>query len=252
MHPQYSEYNKGSCKHAHNDQRFSHFHGAGLCAHTDDPCEEGYLRGAPFPVPLTFPDTRVLFLEEQDMMAFFMEGPKKNLSSEKKSEERRMADSDDIHPMEPREWGRHAWAFLHTSTFSYPEKPSAIQKESARQVFKNIGNILPCPVCRGHYNDNIKKNPPRVDSQESLSKWLVEIHNEVNKSRLQKTVDYETVRRHYLENSHELDCDCPRTYKLRKALEETKKTLSGMTVMTIVLLVLLVSVAGMHMIRKRR
>ena len=145
----------------HNDQRFSHFHGAGLCAHTDDPCEEGYLRGAPSPVPLTFPDTRVLFFEEQDIRwPFFHGGPEKNLSSEKKSEERRMADSDDIHLMEPREWGRHAWAFLHTSTFSYPEKPSAIQKESARQVFKNIGNILPCPVCRGHYNDNIKKNSP--------------------------------------------------------------------------------------------
>mgnify|MGYP000868131386 CR=1 FL=1 len=163
-----------------------------------------------------------------------------------------MADEDDIHPMEPREWGRHAWAFLHTSTFSYPENPSAVQKESAKQVFRNIGNILPCPVCRGHYNENIKKNPPKVDNMNSLSRWLVEIHNEVNKSRLKETVGYDAVRRHYLEGSHELDCDCPRTYKMRKTLEITKKTLSGMTVMTIVLLVLLVAVAGINMIRSKR
>jgi len=162
-----------------------------------------------------------------------------------------MADHD-IHPMEPQEWGRHAWAFLHTASFSYPENPSAVQKESAKQVFRNIGNILPCPVCRGHYNENIKKNPPKVDSMNSLSRWLVEIHNEVNKSRLKETVNYDAVRRHYLENSHELDCDCPRTRKMRVALDTTKKTLSGMTVMTIILLVLLVAIAGMNMIRRRR
>ncbi len=107
-------------------------------------------------------------------------------------------------------------------------------------------------MCRGHYNENIKKNPPKVDSMNSLSRWLVEIHNEVNKSRLKETVNYDAVRRHYLENSHELDCDCPRTRKMRVALDTTKKTLSGMTVMTIILLVLLVAIAGMNMIRRRR
>ena len=161
-------------------------------------------------------------------------------------------DDDDAHPLSPKEWGRHAWAFLHSASFSYPETPNTTQINSAKQVFTNIGNILPCPVCRDHYNKNIKKNPPRVNSQEELSRWLVEIHNEVNRSRLRETVDYDAVKRHYLENSHELDCDCPRTSKLRKRLHQCNKLLSGMTVVTILLLVLLVSIAGLHMIRGRR
>ena len=159
---------------------------------------------------------------------------------------------DDIHPMQPSEWGRHAWQFLHAATFSYPDTPSLAQKDSTRQFFLNLGNVLPCPVCRGHYNENIKKRPPVVKDRESLSRWLVDIHNEVNKSRLQKTVTYDEVKRHYLENSHELDCDCPRTYRLRSKLEESKRLLSGMTVVTIMLLVIVVSVAGMHVLRKRR
>ena len=148
MHPQCSEYNKGSCKHAHNDQRFSHFHGAGLCAHTDDPCEEGYLRGAPFPVPLTFPDTRVLFSRGAGHDGLFSWRARKKISPQRKNQKREGWPTATIFTRWSLENGaRHAWAFLHTSTFSYPEKPSAIQKESARQVFKNIGNILGFVLC---------------------------------------------------------------------------------------------------------
>ena len=166
---------------------------------------------------------------------------------------KKMADNiDNIeqpHPMEPAEWGRSAWKFLHACSFAFPENPSRKQRESALAVFNNLGDILPCPICRGHYKENIAVNPPRVSSKQELSHWLVELHNSVNKSRRAKEVDFDTVQRHYEGNSHELDCDCAYTRNLRAQLQRTQKTLNWLTVAAILLLVFIVVLMAM---RRRR
>lgn len=156
------------------------------------------------------------------------------------------------HPLEPKAWGTAAWKFLHACSFSYPDVPSEAQKNAARRVFESIGEILPCPICKGHYNDHLKSNPPRVSSKQELSRWLVDIHNAVNTSRGESVVEYDTVRRHYEENSHELDCDCPRTSHYKHKLLETKKLLSGMTIVMIILLIVLFTVIGLNVLKKKR
>ena len=146
-------------------------------------------------------------------------------------------DAKQPHPMEPTEWGRSAWKFLHACSFAYPENPTRKERESARVVFEHLGDILPCPICRGHYKENLAQNPPRVASKDDLSHWLVELHNSVNRSRRQKEVDFNTVRRHYEDNSHELDCDCAYTRGLKTELETIQKTTNGLTVACILLIV---------------
>ena len=151
--------------------------------------------------------------------------------------------------MEPQEWGKSAWKFLHACSFAYPENPTRKQRESAFSVFNYLGDILPCPICQGHYKDNVAVNPPRVSSKGELSKWLVEIHNTVNRSRNKKEIDFNSVQRHYENNSRELDCDCPFTAHLKKKLTTTQTTLNGLSA---VVVLLLVAVCILVVLRRRR
>ena len=160
-----------------------------------------------------------------------------------------MSHLESPNPMSPEEWGRSAWKFLHAASFAYPENPTRKQRESALQVFNNLGEILPCPICRGHYKENIAINPPRVSCRKDLSEWLVELHNAVNRSRHKQEMKFNTVQRHYEKNTHELDCDCVYTQKLKAQLTGTRNMLSGMTIVTILLLVGVVVMVAM---RRRR
>ena len=155
-------------------------------------------------------------------------------------------DTQKPHPMAPTEWGRSAWKFLHACSFAFPENPTRKQRQSALSVLNNLGDILPCPVCREHYTDNIAMNPPRVANKQEFSQWLVELHNAVNRSRQQKEVDFESVRRHYEDNTRELDCDCPYTRKLKAHLENTQKTLNWLTIAAMVLLVVIVALIALR------
>tara|TARA_Y100001960_G_scaffold332272_1_gene432184 strand:- start:1223 stop:1615 length:393 start_codon:yes stop_codon:yes gene_type:complete len=82
--------------------------------------------------------------------------------------------------MDPKIWGNHAWLFLHTITLNYPDTPSKFDKEHYKNFFENLSHVIPCDVCRDHYKQNIRKYPIQLDSKESLTKWLHNIHNLVN------------------------------------------------------------------------
>jgi hypothetical protein len=98
-------------------------------------------------------------------------------------------------------WGPQGWLFLHSCTFGYPHQPSAKQKSAARTFFTSLGHMLPCKKCRIHYNAYVASHPVEVDSKEALSKWLVELHNAVNKKNNKKTKTYEDVHRVHMEQS---------------------------------------------------
>ena len=62
------------------------------------------------------------------------------------------------------QWGPHAWLFLHSITFQFPNKPTHKDKLNYKHFFESIQNILPCPKCRSHYSKNIKNLTSFVDS----------------------------------------------------------------------------------------
>ena len=86
--------------------------------------------------------------------------------------------------MNPNVWGPHGWIFLHSITLNYPENPTKHDKIKVMEFFNNLGDMLPCDKCSKHFKENIKKYPisQHFHSRESLVKWLIDIHNEVNKS----------------------------------------------------------------------
>ena len=86
--------------------------------------------------------------------------------------------------MDPNIWGPAAWKFLHSVTLAYPECPNDIDKTGMKNFFTNLKYVLPCNSCKNHFTDNLSKYPLTDDilcSKEKLVKWLIDIHNEVNK-----------------------------------------------------------------------
>ena len=45
--------------------------------------------------------------------------------------------------MYPSNWGSHAWIFLHTISFDYPDNPSLNDKLLYKNFFHSLKNILP-------------------------------------------------------------------------------------------------------------
>ena len=78
--------------------------------------------------------------------------------------------------MNPEVWGPGAWTFLHSITFQYPEKPTDIDKQKYYTFFNSLKNVLPCPVCRDHYNKNFehRQRPAKMDRVITIMKRKLE------------------------------------------------------------------------------
>ena len=101
------------------------------------------------------------------------------LSSETNTCTKNTCKNDD-NTLSPVVWGPKAWEFLHSITFGYSDNPTNVEKENMLHFFMSLPYTLPCSICADHCKENLEKNPPNVDNKESLSRWLVEFHNEVN------------------------------------------------------------------------
>lgn len=84
-------------------------------------------------------------------------------------------------------WGPKLWEVMHTFSYAYPENPSVIEKQSAKNFYSSIGNLIPCTHCSQHCLEYTKRNPPQVQNKQSLINWVYNFHNEVNK-RLGKPI----------------------------------------------------------------
>lgn len=85
--------------------------------------------------------------------------------------------------MDPKIWGPHAWFFLHTMAFAYPYKPRHDQQHTMKQFLLHLGGTLPCQACQQHYQQHLQKRSldAAVLSKDNLFKWMVDIHNDVNR-----------------------------------------------------------------------
>ena len=143
------------------------------------------------------------------------------------------------HPLSPTNWGNNCWRFLHSSSFAWPDHPTPAQCESATKFYESLGDVLPCPKCRRHYNSHIQQNPPKVRSREELSRWLVDIHNAVNRQNGKEEVDYDTVKRHYLYDSCELNCETQYVKTLEGKLKKTEMCLTAITLSIVFMAIVL-------------
>ena len=84
--------------------------------------------------------------------------------------------------MDPNIWGPPLWREMHLKSFSYPNFPRLEDKSRISRYFNNIIHRLPCEKCKIHYETELYVNPVEfnVDSREEISRWLVNLHNNVN------------------------------------------------------------------------
>lgn len=102
-----------------------------------------------------------------------------------------------------RIWGPKAWDFMHTVTFAYPENnPSDLDKQNIIQFFQSIANNLPCKQCKFHFSKLLEEYPIPAENRETLSKWLVDRHNDVNKRLGKPIYPYEFVIKKYQDMSN--------------------------------------------------
>lgn len=107
------------------------------------------------------------------------------MSNLKKTEER--------YKLNIKKWGPAGWNYLTAVALQYTPNPSLEDKKVYREFFTSNGKCIPCTVCRGHYQENLKKHPLTEDvmaSPRSLSQWINTMQNEVNKSTKKPLVSY--------------------------------------------------------------
>lgn len=94
----------------------------------------------------------------------------------------------------PREWGPPLWKILHSLTESLGnQKNTVISTDEANEMvflLRDLEKIMPCALCRKHYNAWRKEHPLEKLSQlrgpafrDAVRRWLYDLHEDVNKDR---------------------------------------------------------------------
>jgi len=84
----------------------------------------------------------------------------------------------------PETWGPFFWHTIHITALGYPQEPSHAHKKAAKEFYESLNILIPCPICREHYQEHLEKYPitPHLDKRLDLFRWTLLLHNEVNKS----------------------------------------------------------------------
>lgn len=92
-----------------------------------------------------------------------------------------MAAPEPIH-MPPQIWGPIFWATLHIASLGYSDKPTDRQKKNIIAFYESMVDVLPCPICRKHYEQNLEELPIKdaVHTRMELIHWVFTMHNRVN------------------------------------------------------------------------
>ena len=96
-----------------------------------------------------------------------------------------------------KRWGTPTWYFLHTLVekidVNYYDKIYGEVRNLIIDIFQN----LPCPYCKNHALNYIKKkNIYKIKTKEEMKTYLFDFHNEVNK-RLSHRVQEKTILEMY-------------------------------------------------------
>jgi hypothetical protein len=105
--------------------------------------------------------------------------------------------------IKPDIWGPHGWKFMHYVSMGYPDNPTDHQKTLYKNFYYSLQDVLPCDKCAENYKKNLIENPidNHMDNRESLMKWVVDIHNSVNKELNKDVLDYDTAIDIYISGS---------------------------------------------------
>jgi hypothetical protein len=105
--------------------------------------------------------------------------------------------------LSPLHWGPKGWFFLESIAIAYPTNPTEEEKTSAKNLLLSLRDLLPCLNCRlnytsylgelidGNYLDEIVKD------RDSLTTFMINVHNDVRVRNDQSTRSIEDVFNYY-------------------------------------------------------
>lgn len=84
------------------------------------------------------------------------------------------------------EWGPSAWNMLHVVAHTFPRAPLDEDRQRMYDFLHLFALHLPCPSCREHFVELLKRNIPEPTSEafrcrDSLVMFMNDAHNEVNR-----------------------------------------------------------------------
>ena len=95
----------------------------------------------------------------------------------------------------PSVFGPHFWFTMHSVSFFYPLYPDIDTMKIHKDFYESFVHLLPCESCKNHYKMLLNKYPidGHLESRDQLTRWVVFIHNQVNKKLGKPEKDYESV-----------------------------------------------------------
>ncbi|KAI7823275.1 ERV/ALR sulfhydryl oxidase domain-containing protein [Gamsiella multidivaricata] len=62
----------------------------------------------------------------------------------------------------------------------YPEKPNTQEQSTMKSLLSSFSQFYPCGHCAEHLQQEMKVDPPKVESRKELAWWMCGMHNKVN------------------------------------------------------------------------
>jgi FAD-linked sulfhydryl oxidase len=109
----------------------------------------------------------------------------------------KQTEEEKVYPERPlyrTEYGRMTWKLLHRIVAMYDPKNEE-DKKLISDTIKGLSIHFPCRECAQHFQGEIKENPPKVEDNKALAKWLCYQHNQVNKRLGKETYDCDNLDR---------------------------------------------------------
>uniref|UniRef100_A0A1B6KJL2 Sulfhydryl oxidase n=1 Tax=Graphocephala atropunctata TaxID=36148 RepID=A0A1B6KJL2_9HEMI len=135
------------------------------------------------------------------------QGSEKEKTAPEVSDVASVADVHQNCPLDKDELGRSTWGLLHTIAAYYPDNPSQETKDDVRIFFDKFAKLYPCRSCADHFREQINMSPPRVSNQQTLSRWLCDMHNLVNQRTGKPIFDCSRVNERWRDGWRDGSCD---------------------------------------------
>ena len=108
--------------------------------------------------------------------------------------------------MDLASWGTPYWKFLHACSFSYPVEADRKKKQYMFNFLHAFVHVIPCVKCSEHFGKILSSGLPNARSphlkgRDSLSRFLVDLHNNVNIKLSKPQMEYDAVCTYYLGES---------------------------------------------------
>jgi hypothetical protein len=85
----------------------------------------------------------------------------------------------------PTMWGPALWCFLHMVSFSYPERPTIVEKKQYLSFVLSLEDVLPCSTCRLNFKSHLAETGfgyHSMFSRATFSKAIHRLHSSVSET----------------------------------------------------------------------